>query len=79
MHCIKRDRDWAETHIHTDRYTHTHTYTQTHTDTYKKETHTHRHIIQRAASKVYPFFCYTQEFNKLLLQKHSNIIPTQFI
>ena len=61
---LKTQRLIAETHRDTEGHTKTHTETHTVTqrDTYRQntETHTKRHI-QRAASKVYPSFCYTHE------------------
>ena len=50
----QRHRD-IERYTHSHRNTHIETHTQRHTDTNKL-----RHI-QRAASKIYPSFCYTHE------------------
>ena len=64
---LKTQRLIAETHLDThrdtqrDRQTDTqrHTHPVSHTQTHTKS-HTHKHI-ERAASKVYPSFCYTHE------------------
>ena len=67
---LKTQRLIAETHRDTEGPTKTHKETHKHTDTQKqtqtqrhtqRDAHTKRHI-QRAASKVYPSFCYTHEY-----------------
>ena len=78
---LKRKRLIAEPHRQTERHTQTHkqTHTNTHTQIHtKKRTQTldtYKELLQRCTLPLATHM----NHNKLLLQKRSNIVPTQFI